>query len=92
LPADHVTLPAATSKAFGRLDTWRNFLVHGDEQSRRKLKEQLGVDGLSIPAALTANLAGEIIAMADAAFTFAGAVTGVQALTSEFLWVAGDEL
>jgi hypothetical protein len=28
----------------------------------------------------------------DAAFTFAGAVTGVQALTSEFLWVAGDGL
>lgn len=85
-------LDASTERSLRTLGTWRNFLLHGDDASRRRLHSIVPEE--DVADRLTSELARMVIEQMDASFADAGALLGVHGtagLHSAFLWVAPDE-
>ena len=85
-------LDASTEQWLRTLSKWRNFLLHGDDASTRRLHSIVPEE--EVADRLSSELARSVIEEMDAAFTDAGALLGVHGppgLHSAFLWVAADE-
>ena len=85
-------LDASTEQWLRTLGTWRNFLLHGDDTSTKRLHSIVPEE--EVADRLTSELARIVIEQMDVSFTDAGALLGVHGtagLHSAFLWVASDE-
>ena len=86
-------LDAETVGTLRWLSTWRNYLVHDDARARERLRAN-GINAGSEAAHLTADMADEVIARMDDAFTDVGACIGwrtLAGLNSAYLWRSHDE-
>ena len=86
-------LDKSTEDSLRTLSNWRNYLVHGDDNARRRLHAT--VPAADVADRLTFELAQRVIQDMDDAFTDAGSLLGVHGspgLHSSQLWVAPDEV
>ncbi|WP_146610474.1 MULTISPECIES: hypothetical protein [unclassified Streptomyces] len=88
-------LPSEHRRFFNELDAWRNYLLHGDERSRKSLRQALEAQGrtdlTNETDLLDSAYAALVMDRAEAAFRWAEQQTGIQAPFLDGAWAAFEE-
>jgi hypothetical protein len=83
-------IDAGVTDQLRQLSAWRQFLVHGDENTRTRFAKLSGIRPADVPGRCTAASAREWIALADRVFDWAAETTGTQMQRSSEVWLGFD--